>query len=275
MARSEWTIDELPWDDFDAGAVDADLLALAKAAALVEFNADDYTAYLRNVFHDDPGFGEEAVRWAEEETRHGRALGRWAERADPDWHFDAAVARFRASYRVETDTATSRRGGRVAELVSRCMVETGTSTYYTAMADRCREPVLKEICRHIAADELRHYKLFYGYAKTYQRRENPSRPARLKVAIDRWLEAEDEELGRAFHAANAPADSPYDHAVANETYARLAYGLYRRHHIDRALAMAFKASGLAPRALGQRIATAIAWWALRRRVRRAEAAAAA
>ena len=47
------------------------------------------------------------------------------------------------------------------EMIARCMVEVGTSSYYTALRDAVREPVLKEICRHIAADEIRHYKLFY------------------------------------------------------------------------------------------------------------------
>ena len=57
----------------------------------------------------------------------------------------------------------SSRGSRCGELVARCIVETGTSSYDTALMDAVEEPVLKEICRNIAADELRHYKLFYDH----------------------------------------------------------------------------------------------------------------
>src|SRR5258708_25612692 len=48
-----------------------------------------------------------------------------------------------------------------SEMVARCVVEIGTSAYYTALREAAAEPVLQEICRHIAADELRHYRLFY------------------------------------------------------------------------------------------------------------------
>jgi len=53
------------------------------------------------------------------------------------------------------------RGSRSGELIARCVVETGTSSYYTAIADATDEPLLKTYAGHIASDELRHYKLFY------------------------------------------------------------------------------------------------------------------
>ena len=46
-------------------------------------------------------------------------------------------------------------------MIARCVVESGTSSYYTAIRDATDEPVLKEIAGRIAADEYRHYKLFY------------------------------------------------------------------------------------------------------------------
>ena len=47
------------------------------------------------------------------------------------------------------------------------MVEIGTSSYYTALADATKEPVLQIICRQIAADEFRHFKLFYDHLRRY------------------------------------------------------------------------------------------------------------
>ncbi len=46
-------------------------------------------------------------------------------------------------------------------MISRCVVESGTSSYYSAMRDATEEPLLREIAGRIAADEYRHYKLFY------------------------------------------------------------------------------------------------------------------
>ena len=46
-------------------------------------------------------------------------------------------------------------------MIARCVVESGTSSYYSAIRDATDEPVLKEIAGRIAADEYRHYKLFY------------------------------------------------------------------------------------------------------------------
>jgi len=51
------------------------------------------------------------------------------------------------------------------------MVETGTSSFYTAMSKASKEPVLAEIAHLIAADEFRHYKLFYDTLKSYLQKE--------------------------------------------------------------------------------------------------------
>ena len=65
-------------------------------------------------------------------------------------------------------------------MIARCIVETGTSSYYTALHEAAAEPVLQEICRRIAADELRHYRLFYKTLCAYQARERLGRWARLQ-----------------------------------------------------------------------------------------------
>ena len=74
-------------------------------------------------------------------------------------------------------------------MVARCVVEIGTSSYYTALREAADEPVLQEICRHIAADELRHYRLFYKNLDRYLARERLGRWARLRVALGRVAES--------------------------------------------------------------------------------------
>ena len=114
---------------------------------MVERNGGDYGIYLGRVFADDPAFVEDVKRWVGEEIQHGMALGRWAQLADPSWDFDAAFARFRAGYQLPLDATTqSVRGSQAGEMMARCIVETGTSSYYSALKDATDEPVLKQIC---------------------------------------------------------------------------------------------------------------------------------
>ena len=75
-----------------------------------------------------------------------------AQLADPGWDYRAAFARYKAGFKLPLDATRSVRGSRTGELIARCMVETGTSSYYTALADASQEPVLQQICRLIAAD---------------------------------------------------------------------------------------------------------------------------
>lgn len=268
-----WTLDDIPWSWFDARRVDPELLRIVKAASLVEQNGADYTRYLCGVFADDALFQQAARQWGAEETQHGQALGRWAALADPGFDHQTACARFSAGFRVPLDATRSVRGSRAGELVARCIVETGTSTYYAALAEAAAEPVLKAICRRIAADEIRHYKLFHTHLERYLAREGLGVWGRLRVALGRIGESEDDELAYAYYAANAPA-APYDRQQASHAYARRALALLRPHHVAHAVALIFKAVGLKRHGGLDHIAVRLVCWGLARRVRRLERLAA-
>jgi hypothetical protein len=240
-----WTLDDIPWHRFDPAKVDPDLVRIAKAASLVEHNGAAYAHHLCLIFADDPKFQETARRWGEEEVQHGVALARWAAMADPSFDFAAAFARFQAGFRVDFDSGRSRRGSRSGEMVARCVVEIGTSSYYSALRDAAEEPVLREVCRHIAADELRHYRLFYKNLDRCLAREGLGRWGRLRVALGRVAESEDDELAYAYYAANE-ADRPYERRRYSRAYARRTFALYRPQHVERGVAMLLKAAGLTP-----------------------------
>jgi rubrerythrin len=259
-----WTLDDIPWERFDPTKVDPDILRLVRAASLVEQNGDDYARYLCGVFHDDPAFQAVARSWGGEEIQHGQALGRWAMLADRGFDHAAASARFSAGFRVDLDASASVRGSRAGELVARCIVETGTSSFYAALAEATGEPVLQAIAKRIAADELRHYKLFYTHLKRYLATEPIGRLARLKVALGRLRESEDDELAFAYYAANENA-APYDRQRCVKAYARRTYAVYRRHHVEHGIAMVLKAVGLKPHGRLNFWAARLAWWGLRRR----------
>lgn len=241
-----WTLDDIEWEKFDPSKIDPELLKVIKAASLVEKNGFEYARYLEDVFSDDPALVKAAWIWAAEEVQHGDALGRWSEIADPSFKFEEAFADFEETIQLPTDVSDSIRGSHTGEFIARCIVECGTSSLYSAIAAATDEPVLKQITQYIAADELRHYKLFYGYAKHYQSEENLSRWTRFKIGFGRVIETDDDELSYAYYAANHKGDGPYDRECYNKLYVARVYDFYQFRHIERASAMAFKAVGLKP-----------------------------
>jgi hypothetical protein len=268
-----WTLDDIPWERLDLKKIDPEIVRLVKAASLVEYNGGAYAHHLCRIFRDDPGFRQKAQRWGEEEIQHGKALARWAELADSEFDFDAAFGRFKAGYQVDFDRDDSRRGSRSGEMIARCMVEVATSSYYTALHEAAQEPVLKEICRLIAGDEIRHYKLFYTNLVLCLERERIGFWSRLRVAARRIAESEDDELAYAYYAANESA-LPYDRHRCKRAYVRRSYALCREHHVVRGIALIFRAIGLAPNGLLARMASRLAWRVMRGRAIRLEKAAA-
>ena len=263
---STWTLEDIPWNDFDPTQFNADVLKVIKTAALVERNGADYGHYLANVFEGDEAFQQAARVWAVEEEQHGIVLGRWAELADPAFNFDAAFETFKQLYRIPVEATQSVRGSRAAELCARCVVETGTSSFYSAMRDAVEEPVLRAICKHIAADEFRHYKLFATHLDRYQAQENLSIWQRLKVVVSRFRETSDDELASAYHAG-AGLGGPYDGPTASAAYTARALAFYQHKHVRRAGHMMSQAAGLSPQGVLTKLLSKILWWGIAARGR--------
>jgi hypothetical protein len=263
-----WRIEDVAWQRFAAERADPAIVPLVKAAAMVERNGTDYAIYLNNVFRDDPDFRQAVDYWSVEEVQHGDALGRWAMLADPSWDYLAAFARFREGYHIPLDAETSVRGSRTGELIARCMVETGTSSYYTALGEATEEPVLKQICRLIAADEFRHFKLFYDHMRRWMARERIGLPRRLRIAVGRIGESEDDELAYAWHCAMEPPEVAYDRPRCSGAYMGRAMAFYRFRHVERGMGMVFKAVGLPPRGWLSETSARLAWRLMQRRRRR-------
>jgi hypothetical protein len=268
-----WTLDDVDWSRFDSSKMDPALLAAVKAASLVEYNAPDYVAYLKRVYEGAPESTVRAIEhWGEEEIQHGLALARWAAMADPSFDFQAAFARFRALYRPAhfVSGEGSVRGSRRGEMISRCVVESGTSSLYSALRDAAEEPVLKEVAGRIAADEFRHYRLFYGILQAETEPELPIW-TRLWVAFTRLNESDDDELSCAYYCANVPASEagmrPYRRRVYARAYQAKIMTFYRRHHVEKLVKMVVKPAGLNPSGRLSRWASAALWRVLMLRAR--------
>jgi rubrerythrin len=271
--RQGWKLDEVRWEAFQPRAVDSTLLAAIKAAALVEYNAPDYVTYLKRVFHDA---GDATLanieRWGAEESQHGRALGRWAETADPSFKLEEAFARFRKGYTPahfsDQDAEGSVRGSRRGEMIARCVVESGTSSYYSAIRDATDEPVLKEIAGRIAADEYRHYKLFYD---TLHKQDEPDMPfwRKLWVAVMRVRESDDDELAYAYYCANVRPEEEAAHPYERTHYSRLAartgMTIYRRQHIQKLVQMVAKVVGANPHGWLANFGGALLWQVMQKK----------
>ncbi len=270
---SPWTIDDIPWDRFDRSKLNPEMVNIAKAACMVEHHSADYGAYLCGVFRDDPAFCADALNWAEEEVQHGAVLRRYAELADPDFDFDDTFARFVAGHPIDVNATESIRGSRCGELVARCIVEVGTSSYYSALRDASEEPVFREICKRIAGDEFRHYKLFYTAMRRYQKAEGLGRWARARVALGRIFESGDDELSYAYYCGTG-ATEPYRRRKYSRVYAGHTLPLYRYGHVQRGLGMVLKAMGVKPQGRVGRLFTAFGWRLFRLYARYAARAAA-
>jgi len=263
--KQGWTMDDVHWSLFDPQKVDPLLLCAIKAAALVEYNAPDYVTYLSRVFAGSPQTLAAIAQWGREESQHGRALGRWAEMADPSFKLEEAFARFRKGYtpaHFAGGEEASVRGSRRGEMVARCVVESGTSSYYTAIRDATQEPVLQEIAGRIAADEYRHYKLFYDILNA-QTEPDIGFWTRLKIAIGRVRESDDDELAYAYYCANVPPEKEAVTPYKRKTYSRLSahasMTVYHRRHIQKLVQMVVKVVGANPHGWLANLAGALLW----------------
>jgi hypothetical protein len=267
-----WTLEDIRWERFERSNVEPHLLAAVKAAALVELNAPDYVSYLKRIFREGGPQTLAAIeQWGCEESQHGRALGRWAELADPSFKLDEAFSRFRKGYtppHFTSNGSASVRGSRRGEMIARCVVESGTSSYYSAIRDATDEPVLKEIAARIASDEYRHYKLFFD---TLNGQTEPDLPfwRKLLVAIGRIDESDDDELSYAFYCANVPAELESSVPYVRKQCARESYvasmSIYRLHHIRKLTQMVAKVIGLKPQGRVVRLVSAFLWRVMRAR----------
>lgn len=164
-ASKKWDLGTIPWDRLDASLVHdrEDLFYLVTAASFIEIAADLYSNNLAQYFADDP----EIVAWLEsswqkEEVRHGTTLRKYAQRAWPQFDWDNAYSKFFEDYSRKC-IISAYEPTHVLEMVARCVVETGTATFYQSLATQTNEPVLKGIALAIRAEEINHYKHFYAY----------------------------------------------------------------------------------------------------------------
>jgi hypothetical protein len=176
--RRHWSLGDIPWQRInpDALAGKRGFFYLVAAASLMESATELYTENLVDFFAGDA----EVTLWLEqywlpEELQHGRALRRYVETAWPHFDWEPAFDRFVEEFRPFCDAALE--PSRSLEMASRCVVETGTASYYKTLSRASPDPVLATLARRISEDEVRHYKHFYRFFRKYHDIERPTRTA--------------------------------------------------------------------------------------------------
>jgi hypothetical protein len=249
-ARRHWSLDDIPWQaiSYDLATQTDKFFYMVASASLMESATDLYTENLIDYFAGD---GEVTAwleqYWLPEELQHGQALRRYVEVAWPEFDWEPARRRFVEEFRPFCDTALE--PTRTQEMASRCVVEMGTASYYRTLSRASPDPVLALLTRHIAEDEVRHYKHFYRYFRRYQDAETPGRAAVLAALWRRLRMTGSEDTLIAFkHVYNArhpgkPFDVDVYRRVRRECHALL------RDHIphEMSVRMLLKPLGLGPR----------------------------
>jgi rubrerythrin len=195
-----WSMDAIPYRDLDGAAVrdDALLFAILASASFIEITSDVYTANLVAFFDSDPTVVDWlAHHWEPEELQHGAALKRYVQTAWPEFDWEGAYRGFLGEY-MRCCTIDQLNPTRALEMVARCVVETGTASFYRMLSDAAPEPVLRELAARISSDEVRHYKNFYRFFLRYREREHPGRAAVLKTLYSRVMEVDNEDAHIAF-----------------------------------------------------------------------------
>ena len=249
-AGQTWSIDDISYGALARESVrdDRRLLEIVASASFVEITSDLYTKNLVEFFRADSEVADWlAEHWQREELQHGAALRKYVETAWPDFDWQAGYRLFLADY-GPTCTVQRLAPSKALEMASRCVVETGTASFYRALSDLSPEPVLKRLAAAISADEVRHYKHFHRYFLRFSEVERPSRLAVMRTLFGRAADLETEDTYYAYKAVFGVR-----HPAAE--FRRVDYNAYRdgvirlmRGHFPHGMAvkMLLKPLGLSP-----------------------------
>jgi len=163
--RVHWRLSDIAYDQIDATLVRDDLFLFQTlaSASYVEILSEMYSANLVEHFDgrsDVTGWLRDS--WQHEEVQHGVSLKAYVQAVWPDFDWQAGFEGFQREYSA-CCTVEQLEPRRALELVARCVIETGTATFYRALHDYTREPVLRQLLDNIKSDEVAHYAHFRRY----------------------------------------------------------------------------------------------------------------
>jgi hypothetical protein len=189
-----WTLADIPWNciDHERARTDPLIYYTVAAASFVETAADLYTANLVEHFPDPEAQQWLMNHWQPEELQHGLALRTYVETVWPELDWPYHYGKFLAEY-SRLCTLENLEQSRALEMVARCVVETGTSSFYAALRQGSSEPVLANLAGLISQDEVRHYSHFRRFFQMYQKQEHIGRIGIIRSLYKRITAVENED----------------------------------------------------------------------------------
>jgi len=190
-----WSVTEIDYASIDAEKVrdNRTLFYLLTAASFIESGSDTYAGNLAIYYAHMPEAADWlSAHWEREELQHGLALRRYVEHVWPEFDWARGYQRFFDEY-GKTCSIDNFERSHTLEMAARCVVETGTATYYRALEQASDEPVLRNLTRRIANDEIRHYKHFFRYFNALNGQERLGRLKVLGALARRLLEIKNED----------------------------------------------------------------------------------
>ncbi len=193
--RGRWQLEDIDFSAIDHARIAGNeaLFYLLVSASFIESGSDLYTRNLVDHYADQPLVAEWLrEHWEHEELQHGRAFAAYVRAAWPGFPWQAAFESFIAEY-GPLCTTEALEADRALELAARCVVETGTTSYYQTLRGLSDEPVLQTLLGHIRADEVSHYKHFLAYFKQVRETRPVSRWRVARVLARRLQEIRDSD----------------------------------------------------------------------------------
>jgi len=188
--KHRWSLEgDVEWSSIRHDLVSSDELETLRRAALTEGFSPTYAADLLDLYCTDPEMAAFLSVQFYEEYKHFHALRRYLRLNGVE---------------ISDEDATARRGtrtkyaSRLIPLVKFGVSEIFTAIFYRNLARATGEPVLKQLCQFIAADEYRHLSFYMSYLEYHVREAGITSEDLIRVlqqyqhqgleAVEDWIE---------------------------------------------------------------------------------------
>ena len=241
----DWDLDSVPWERIELSLIKqrTDLFYILTAASFVEITADLYAGNLAIYFSDYPEIVEWLSKvWEKEEVRHGQTLRKYVNTVWPEFDWEKSYASFYSDY-SQTCEISSYEKNHALEMVARCVIETGTASFYETLSLQSSEMVLQGITSTIRTEEIKHYKNFYYFFKKLNDDRAIKRMSILFTIIHRLIEVRKDDtecaLWHVYCQAN-PQSSRTNKVEFKKMYKKLVTTLKTHYPIEMAIKMLIK-----------------------------------
>lgn len=170
--KSEWRLNEIPWEDIDRTQVKPEYVRLARSAVMGECNSIAALHGFLNESLDNYDFAAYASIWGYQEIKHHYAFKTWLQQIGED----VSAARVEATREAYPPGITV-----AATLATNIISELTVCHVYARLARHVTEPVLKRILSLASQDESRHAREFTVYCKSRIEQHPHEKPSVLET----------------------------------------------------------------------------------------------